>query len=166
MAPSLPQPRVTLSSCALWINPLNPPDLVLTWMLRQDRQSGTITREQEEEGGRRSRGTALHRKGKGEGGGVKGRPLEQVGHSNHRYRGPFSRQSVKRDREGDREGGRTADIWKGGTGGFPLAFILLPLRSLSLTPCFSSSKQLERKRGYWQSKPGAAEKQHGSLVEW
>lgn len=42
-----PPPRVTLPSCALRL--LNPPHLAITWMLRQDRQSGTITRKQEEE---------------------------------------------------------------------------------------------------------------------
>lgn len=96
-------------------------------MLRQDRQSGTITRKQEEEeeegGERRSRGTALHRKGKRKGGGVKGRPKEQLGHPNHRHRGPFSRQSMKRDRE---SGKRHKTLGKKGEeGARSLSFCLL-----------------------------------------
>lgn len=52
------------------------------------------------EGGRRwSRGTVLHRKGKREGGGFKERPQEQLGHSDHRFRSPVSRQSMNRGRQ-------------------------------------------------------------------
>lgn len=73
---------------------------------------------------------------------------------------------MKRDREGDREKEKTQNIGKGGRQGFLLALILLLPQSLSSMVRFTSSMQLERKRDYQQSKPGAAEKQHSNLLKW
>lgn len=51
--PQTPQPRINSFLLCNEDSSLFPPDLVLTWMFRQDRQSGTITRKQEEVGGGR-----------------------------------------------------------------------------------------------------------------
>lgn len=133
-------------------------------MLRQDRQSGTITRKQEawEGGGRGSGGTALHRKDK-RGTGVKGRPIEQLGDSGHRHRGLFSCQKRQRDR--DKEKGQTQDIGKRERGRFSLPLILRPLHKPFLDGVLHFFKAAEKKKGYWQAKYRTAEKQCSNLLE-
>lgn len=72
-------------------------------------------------------------------------PVEQLGLSDPRQIGPFSCQSMNADRERDV---KTQDIGREeGRGRSLLALILLPLRRLSFMVCFTSSMQLERKRG-------------------